>query len=313
MIPVKHLLTLRDLSPAWIEELFVQAAQVKAHPDMYASAMRGKQLAMIFQKPSTRTRVSFEAGMAQMGGSALYLNSQDIQWNRGEPLADTARTLSRYVHAIMVRLFHHEELLELARHSTVPVINGLDDLLHPCQGLTDYFTMREKFGNLRGLQVAYVGDGNNVCHSLIHGAAHTGVHLKIATPSSYQPHPDIVRFGVQAGRETGATIELCTDPYQACQNASVVYTDTWVSMHMTDVEQRIQTFLPYQVDAKLMAVAAPHALFMHCLPAHRGHEVTEDVIEGNASVVFDQAENRLHVQKAILLRLVSGPIHPPAR
>lgn len=303
MNQLQHLLTIRDLSPAWIEEIFVQAAHVKARPEAYANAMRGKQLAMIFQKPSTRTRVSFEAGMAQMGGSALYLNSQDLQLNRGEPLSDTARTLSRYVHGLMVRLFRHEDVLELAHHSTIPVINGLDDLLHPCQGLTDYFTMREKFGRLHGLRVAYVGDGNNVCHSLIHGAAHLGVHLRIATPQAHRPLPDIVEKAQETARSTGAHIELLQDPYHACENVAVVYTDTWVSMHSTNAEERVQTFLPYQVNDRLLAVA-PGAIFMHCLPAHRGQEVTAEVIDGKSSVVFDQAENRLHVQKSILMKLL---------
>ncbi|TNE51007.1 MAG: ornithine carbamoyltransferase [Deltaproteobacteria bacterium] len=301
-----HFLTLADHSSARLRQWLELATAIKRSPQEYARALEGKQLAMIFQKPSTRTRVSFEAGMAQLGGTALFLGAQDLQLGRGETLSDTARTLSRYVHGMMARVFEHSSIQELAKYSSVPVINGLDDKVHPCQGLADMFTMQEHFGALEGLRVAYVGDGNNVCHSLMWGAARLGLALHVATPPGYAPDPQVTSQSVEACCE-GASITVSHDPKLACEGAHVIYTDSWVSMHMEkEREQRERIFAPFQVNAALMKLAAPDARFMHCLPAHRGLEVTHEVIESDASLVFTQAENRMHVQKALLLDLLSN-------
>lgn len=259
--------------------------------------LEGKTLAMIFEKPSTRTRVSFEVGMFQLGGHALYLSSQETQLGRGETIADTARVLSRYVDAILIRTFEHWRVEELARAATVPVINGLSDLLHPCQVLSDIFTIWEKLGRYEGVKVAYIGDGNNVANSWIHGALRMGMELRIACPEGYEPDGEILE---RAKRE-GARIEIYRDPKEAAAGAEVLYTDVWTSMGQeAEREKRLEVFRPYQINRDLLAVADPRCLVMHCLPAHRGEEITDEVMDGPHSVVFDQAENRLHVQKAIL-------------
>ncbi len=303
----KHLLSLRDFSRAEIEEIFELAGKMKADPGEYATALRGKSLAMIFQKPSTRTRVSFEVGMFQLGGTALYLGADAIQLQRGESVGDTAMVLSRYVDGIMARVFAHQDLLDLAKHATVPVINGLSDLLHPVQALADYFTLQERRGSLEGLKVAYVGDGNNVCHELIFGAVKLGMTIAVACPEGYDPNPLIVKSASREAQRGGGPPPIVTrDPMEAAAGADLVYTDVWTSMGQeAEAEARFAAFEGFSVTPDLMASAGPEAVFMHCLPAHRGEEVAAEVIDGPQSVVFDEAENRLHVQKAALVLLLS--------
>ncbi len=269
--------------------------------------LRGKSLAMIFEKASTRTRVSFEVGMSQLGGHAVNLSPADTQLGRGETIADTARVLSRYVDAIMYRAYRHTDMVELAHSATVPVINGLDDLEHPCQIIADLFTILEAKKTLRGLKIAYVGDGNNVCNSLLLGAAVVGANISVGCPKANRPDADILREAERVAKETKGEARVVTDPKAAVAAADVVYTDVWVSMGMEkERAEREKVFRPYQVNASLMRHAKPDALVMHCLPAHRGLEITDDVIDGPQSIVFDQAENRLHAQKAILARLMGG-------
>ncbi|HEU4493215.1 MAG TPA: ornithine carbamoyltransferase [Rubrobacteraceae bacterium] len=264
--------------------------------------LRGRTLAMVFQKPSNRTRVSFEVGMYQLGGHALHLLPQEIQIGKRESPSDTGRVLARYIDAIMVRTFDHEELVELAGAAEVPVINGLTDQHHPCQALADLLTAREEFGALEGLEVSYIGDGNNVAHSLAIACALTGARLTIAHPEGHGPDAGIMELA----DSSGAAPTLTEDPREAASGARVVYTDVWASMGQeSEAEERKKTFAPYQVNGELMALAADDAIFLHCLPAHRGEEVTADVIDGPASRVFDQAENRLHAQKALLYLLLS--------
>ncbi len=267
--------------------------------------LRGKSLAMIFEKSSTRTRVSFEVGMTQLGGHALFLSPNDLQLGRGETIADTARVLSRYVDGIMYRAYKSENVRELARNATVPVINGLDDKEHPCQIVTDLLTIQEHKGTLQGLKLAYVGDGNNVCNSLLLGCAEAGMHMAAGVPKGYEPDAYLLAGAHRIGAATDATIEVVHDPFEAVKDADVVYTDVWVSMGMeAERAERERLFLPYQVNAKLVAAAKKDAVVMHCLPAHRGLEITDDVVDGPQSIVFDEAENRLHAQKAILVRLL---------
>ena len=302
----KDLISVHDLTAEEVEALFQLAANVKARPDRYRTALAGKTLAMIFEKSSTRTRVSFEVGMYQLGGLATFLSSRDIQIGRGEPIADTARVLSRYVNGIMARTFAHETVTELARWASVPVINGLTDLLHPCQALADYFTMRERFGHTRGLTMAYVGDGNNVCHSLMFAGPKAGAHVRVATPEGFRPKPEIVAAAREDAAAAGTRIELFTDPIEAVRGAHVVYTDVWASMGQeAEAQSRAKAFAGYQVTEALMAAADKEAVFMHCLPCHRGEEVAAEVVDGARSVIFDEAENRMHVQKAVLLMLLN--------
>jgi ornithine carbamoyltransferase len=263
---------------------------------------------MIFQKPSTRTRVSFEVGMFQLGGTALYLGSNDIQLHRGETIADTARVLSRYVDAIMARVFAHQDIMDLAKHGSVPVINGLSDLLHPVQALADYYTLRERRGKLEGLKLAYVGDGNNVCHELILGATKLGMTIAVAAPAGYEPNPLILKSAIRDAQKARSPEPVVTaDPMEAVADADVIYTDTWTSMGQeAEGEKRVSAFQGFMVSSEMLAAARPQCLFMHCLPAHRGEEVAAEVIDGPQSVVFDEAENRLHVQKALLLLLLGA-------
>ncbi len=267
--------------------------------------LQGQTLAMIFEKSSTRTRVSFETGMFQLGGNTIYLSQHDSQLGRGETVADTARVLSRYVDGMIYRAFDHKNMVELAKHSTVPVINALDNLEHPCQVMADLLTIKEKKGRLEGLKLAYVGDGNNVCNSLALGAALMGMDFVAATPKEYAPNASIMDKAASIARTKGHTCECITDPQIAAKDADVIYTDTWVSMGQErEAHRKEQVMRPYQINDSLMSLARKDSMFMHCLPAHRGHEVTEEVIEGKHSVVFDQAENRLHAQKAILIKLM---------
>jgi len=303
----RDFLTLADWPREALIALLDEAARLRAeqvagtpHP-----LLAGKTLGMIFEKASTRTRVSFEVGMYQLGGHALHLSAHDLQLGRGETLEDTAAVLSRYLDAIVIRTFGHDKLETLARAATVPVINGLTDEYHPCQVLTDLFTLRERFENLRGLPVAYVGDGNNMCHSWLIGAALFGLDFRVATPAAYAPDPKIIAHAQALAATSGARITLGNDAVSAVAGAVAVHTDTWVSMGDEGSEaQRYAAFQPFRVDQALMAQADPKAVFMHCLPAHRGDEVTASVLDGPQSIVFEQAENRLHVQKAILVRLL---------
>lgn len=268
--------------------------------------LKGKTIGLIFEKSSTRTRVSFEVGIYQLGGQGLFLSGNDLQIGRGETILDTAQTLSRYLDGIMIRTFEHRKVVELARGATIPVINGLTDLSHPCQALADYQTIYEKHGSFEGVKLAYIGDGNNMVHSLMMGAAKLGIDMSIATPEGYEPDEDIVQQTMAAAEETGAKIVVCRDPKEAIQGANFIYTDVWASMGQeAEQKERELAFADYQIDEELVKLAAPNFMFMHCLPAHRGEEVTEGVIDGEHSIIFDQAENRLHAQKAVMAAIMS--------
>ena len=276
----------------------LKAEQKAGHP---RQALQGKTLGMIFTKSSTRTRVSFEVGMYQLGGHALFLSGRDIQLGRGETIADTARVISRMVDGIMIRTFSHQEVLDLAEYSTIPIINGLTDLLHPCQVLADLMTIQEHKGRLAGLKLAYVGDGNNMAHSLMFGGAKMGLHVVIASPPGYKPDPKIVALAQADAKNNGGCVEVVDDPLEAVKGADVLYTDVWASMGQEEEAQvRMAAFRGYQINSNTLKLANPSAIVLHCLPAHRGEEITDDVIEGAQSVVFDEAENRLHAQKAIM-------------
>ncbi|MBM6997225.1 ornithine carbamoyltransferase [Paenibacillus sp. DXFW5] len=267
--------------------------------------LKGKTVGLIFEKSSTRTRVSFEVGTYQLGGHALFLSKNDIQLGRGETIPDTAGVMSRYLDGIMIRTFGHDKVVDLARYATVPVINGLSDLAHPCQVLADYQTLYEYKGTLQGLKLAYIGDGNNMAHSLMIGGAKLGVHVSVASPEGYEPDPQIVADAQEIAKATGAVIEVVRDPKAAVQDADAIYTDVWASMGF-EAEQKAReaAFRDYQVDEQLARHAKPDYVFMHCLPAHRGEEVSEGVIDGEHSIIFDQAENRLHAQKALMAALI---------
>jgi ornithine carbamoyltransferase len=267
--------------------------------------LQGKTLGMIFEKSSTRTRVSFEVGMYQLGGYALFLSKNDIQLGRGETVGDTAQTMSRYLDGIMIRTFGHNKVIELARSATVPVINGLSDLSHPCQALADYQTVLEKKGKLRGLKVAYIGDGNNMTHSLMMGACKLGMDFAVASPEGYGPDKEVIEASQENANQTGSKLLVCADPREAIENADVIYTDVWASMGFeAEQKEREIAFKNYQVNEELVKYAKNDYLFMHCLPAHRGEEVSGDVIDGKHSIIFDQAENRLHAQKAIMAAIM---------
>ena len=304
----KDFLTIHDLSPDEVEHVLDLAAHLKA---MQASGvphryLEGQTLGMIFEKSSTRTRVSFEVGMYQLGGSALFLSSHDTQLGRGEPIKDTARVLSRYLDGIMIRTFAHETAEELAKWADIPVINALTDLLHPCQVMADLLTMREHKGkNLSELKVAFVGDGNNMANSYLYGAAKTGMTLTVATPKTHQPNKTILKNAMKDAKETGAKLILTDDPMEAVKDADVIVTDTWASMGQeAEHDKRKKIFVPYQVNKALLKKADCRAIVMHCLPAYRGEEITDEVFEANAGVIFDEAENRLHAQKAIMTLLM---------
>jgi ornithine carbamoyltransferase len=267
--------------------------------------LKGKTLGMIFEKSSTRTRVSFEVGMYQLGGQALFLSRNDLQIGRGEPVHDTAQTLSRYLDGIMIRTFAHKTVIDLARGATVPVINGLTDYAHPCQALADYQTVLEKKGRLQGLKIAYIGDGNNMVHSLMVGAAKLGLHMAVASPEGYEPDPGVVETSREAGSHTGGTVNVYRHPKEAAAEADIIYTDVWASMGFEEEQkERERAFAAYQVNEEIAKYAKQDYVFMHCLPAHRGEEVSEGVIDGSRSIIFDQAENRLHAQKAIMAAIM---------
>ncbi len=306
-------ITIRDFTPAQVKELLHLAALVKANPAAYSSALKGKTLAMIFEKPSLRTRVTFDVGIHQLGGFSLYLSPAEINLGKRESVYDVARNLERMVQGIMIRTFSHGIVERMAQYASIPIINGLTDYSHPCQAMADYLTVLELKGRLAGLKLAFIGDGNNVAHSLMFAGAQLGVHVCVATPPGYEPRGDALAWSRQRAAETGATCTLTTDPADAVRGADVVYTDVWASMGQeAEAELRRRKFLPYQVNASLFALAKPDAIFMHCLPAHRGDEVTDEVIDSPRSVVFQEAENRLHAQKAIMLQLMKEAVAEPA-
>jgi ornithine carbamoyltransferase len=306
-LPGRDLVSIRDLSPIEVESLFDLTSMIKARPESFRTALAGKHIALFFEKPSLRTRLTFEAGIAGLGGSVSFVDQRHERLDARETLSDIAHNLERWVSAIVLRTFAHETVEGMADHACVPVINALSEVEHPCQALADYFTLHEKFGNLRKICLAYVGDGNNVMHSLLLTAALLGSKIRIGTPKPYGPNPQILSDAQEIAKKTGASIEIMTDPQKAVRSADAVYTDAWTSMgHEHETEERARIFPPYQVNDDLMANASSHAVFMHCLPAHRNEEVTDSVIDSVQSIVFDQAENRMHVQKAILMMLAGG-------
>ncbi len=301
----KDFIEIHDYTADEVMQIFELARDIKAKPRKFADALQGQTLAMIFEKSSTRTRVSFEAGMFQMGGHALFLSSRDIQLGRGEPIEDTAKVLSRYVDGIMARTFAHKTVTDLAKYASVPVINGLTDLSHPCQVMTDYFTAWEKFGKLKGRKIAYIGDGNNMAHSLMFGAPKVGMDIAIATPAGYAPDPAVVSAAGADAKAAGTKMLVTNRIDEAVAGADIVETDVWASMGQEEeAGKRRKDFNGWIVDDRVMSKANRDAIFMHCLPAHRGEEVAESVIDSPRSVIYDEAENRLHVQKAILYVLM---------
>ena len=303
----KDFLTIKDLSAEDIEYIFELAQHLKAGIGNFEKPLTGKSVGLIFQKPSNRTRLSFEVGVYQLGGNAIYLGPDDIQLGARESIKDIARVQSRYLDGIVARTFSHKDLTSLAKYSSVPVINGLSDLLHPCQAISDFFTMKERFGKLSGITIAYIGDGNNVLNSLMYLAAITGATLKYSTPAGYEPKKEVVEDTQKLSESTRPGIVYCKSPDEAVKSADAVYTDVWTSMGQEEErKKRLEDFKDYQVDEKLMSKAKKEAVFMHCLPAHRGEEVSAAVIDGANSIIVDQAENRLHVQKAILVVYIGG-------
>jgi ornithine carbamoyltransferase len=300
----KDYLSVDDLSPGELADLLALSGRVKSDPDQYRQALMGRSVALIFEKPSTRTRVSFEVGVGQLGAHPVVLSSGDLQLGRGETIEDTGRVLSRYVDAIVLRTFEQERLEVLAEATSVPVVNSLSDFEHPCQALADLLTIRERYGDPAGRILTYLGDGNNVAHSLLLGGAKAGMTVRVATPPGFEPIPQVVHRAEEIAAETGGTVQVGNDPESAASGAHALYTDVWASMGQEEEsDERGLIFPAYQLSAKLLELAAPEAIVLHCLPAHRGQEITADVIDGPQSAVWDQAENRLPTQKALLLRL----------
>lgn len=305
----KHLLTLQDWTEDEMYQCLSLALRLKAmqKSGQAQTCLTGKTLAMIFAKSSTRTRVSFEVGASQLGGNALFLSTADIQLGRGEPISDTAQVLSRMVDGIMIRTFKQSDLEDLAKYGSIPIINGLTDEFHPCQVLADLLTIYEKKGTLKGLKLAFVGDGNNMAHSLMIGCSKLGVDVSIASPDGYKPNPVYTAWSVANAEKHGSKVTICTDPLEACKDADVLYTDVWASMGQeSESEKRKQDFSGYQINSECLKVAKEDCIFLHCLPAHRGEEVTSEVIDGPHSVIFDEAENRLHAQKAVMALLMGN-------
>ncbi|MFA6358126.1 MAG: ornithine carbamoyltransferase [Candidatus Omnitrophota bacterium] len=301
----KDLISIKDLSAQEIDSIFKLASDLKKNRSKFSKALSGKTLALIFQKPSNRTRVSFEVGMYQLGGNALYLSPGEISLGVRESINDVAKTISRYVDGIVLRTFEHKNCLDMARSADVPVINGLTDFSHPCQGLADLFTVREKFKNLKNITLAYIGDGNNVCNSLLFAASKTGMNINVATPKGYAPSAEVISQAQVFAQDSGSKIAVFDDPVGAVKGSQVVYTDVWASMGQEEeISKRKIIFKDFQINAKLLSNAASDFIVMHCLPAHRGEEITDEVMDSKNSVVFDQAENRMHVQKAILIKLL---------
>ena len=306
LVLTRDLLTGAEWSAARVRELYHLAADLKARPKNYRSALTGRFLAMIFEKPSLRTRVTFDVGMQSLGGSSVFLDQGGKRLGEREAIKDVARNLERWVQGIVARTFEQRAVEELAQHAAIPVINALSDRFHPCQALADFFTLKEHFTALRGLKLAYVGDGNNVCHSLLVTGARVGAHVRVAMPAGYEPDPEILAEARRVAGEAGGKVELFHAAEDALAGAQAVYTDVWASMGREhEAAERAAIFAPYRVNEALMELAAPGAVFLHCLPAHRGEEVTDAVMDSPRSIVHDQAENRLHVQKAILLMLLS--------
>jgi ornithine carbamoyltransferase len=302
----RDLLTGTEWSPAQLRDFFRLSTEIKTHPDRYRTALAGSMFVMIFEKPSLRTRVTFETGIASMGGSSTFLEHTAAKLSEREPVRDIARNLERWVQGIVARVFAQETLDELAANANIPVINALSDKFHPCQALADFFTLEERFSSLSGLKLAYVGDGNNMCHSLLTIGARAGAHIRVATPAGYEPDATIVAESKRVAKETRGKIEILRAPQDAVAGAQAVYTDVWASMGQeAESAAREKIFAPYQVNEALFAQAAPDAVFMHCLPAHRGLEVSAGVIDSPRSIIYDQAENRLHVQKAVLHTLLT--------
>ncbi len=301
----RDFLNIQNFTKDELEYLLDLTTRIKSEPEEYVDRLKAKSVALVFQKPSNRTRVSFEVGVYQLGGNCIYLGPDEINLGQRESTHDVAKTLSRYIDAIVARTFSHQDIIDLAKEASVPVINGLSDLSHPCQALADIFTVKEKFGTLKGLTLAYIGDGNNVCNSLMFASAISGLNMTIAAPKGYEPPASHLKGAQQFVKQTGSIISVVKKPEDAVLNADVIYTDTWVSMGQEDeVKKRLKDFKGFQIDKKLTSLAKSDYIFMHCLPAHRGQEVTEEIIDGDHSVIFEEAENRMHVQKAVLLYLI---------
>ncbi len=304
---MKHLISIHDITFEEFNQILALAQKLKRETKEGKThhILKGKTLGMIFTKSSTRTRISFEVGMYQLGGHPMFLSANDMQLGRGESIYDTANVMSRFVDGIMIRTYAHQDVLDLAKYGSVPVINGLTDLLHPCQALADLLTVYEHKGKLRGLKLAYVGDGNNVAHSLLYACAKAGMDMSVATPRGYECNEEVVANAKDDAKETGAEIIITNDPVEAVTGADVVCTDTWVSMGQeAEKAERVKVFKDYQVNSELFGKSKEDSIFIHCLPAYRGYEVTEDVIDGPRSVVFNEAENRLHAQKAVMALLM---------
>lgn len=301
----RDLITLQNLTQEEISRIFHLSAQLKKG-ELNTFPLKGKTVGLLFQKPSNRTRVSFEVGIWQLGGHCLYLGPDEINLGVRESVADVSKTLSRYLDALVARTHNHQDMVELAEKATIPIINGLSDEFHPCQALTDLFSIQERFGKFSGIKLAYIGDGNNVCHSLLLGSALMGLNMHVATPWQYEPKHDVVALAQSYAKKSGAKIVIDHDPRVCIQKANVVYADVWISMGQeNEASQRIKDFQGFQINAKLTQYADPNYIFMHCLPAHRGEEITDEIIDGEHSIVFDQVENRLHVQKAVLIDLLT--------
>ncbi len=305
----KDLISIKDLTKKEIEELFNLTGKLKKNKNKFSKILAGKTLALIFQKPSNRTRVSFEVGMFQLGGNSLYLAPNEINLGVRESITDAAKTLSRYVDGIVLRTFEHRNCLEMAKGAVIPVINGLSDFSHPCQALADLYTIKEKLKTFKGITLAYVGDGNNVCNSLFFICAKLGVNMNVGSPKGYEPDALVLKDAKALGSASGAAINLFNDPFSAVKNADVIYTDVWASMGQEEeAKKRKEAFKDFQVNNNLVKLAKKGVLVMHCLPAHRGEEITDDVLDSKNAIVFDEAENRLHVQKAILIKLLKSGV-----
>ena len=301
----RDLLSISGLTPEYIEDILELGKNIKTERGEYADSLKGKSIGLIFQKPSNRTRVSFEIGMVQLGGNAIYLGPQELEMGKRESVKDVAAVLSRYLDGIVARTYKHEDVKELARYATVPVINGLSDRAHPCQGLSDIFTIKERFGTFKEVSLSYIGDGNNVLNSLMLAAAKVGLDMKVAAPKGYEPAPDMIRIAKSFAKASGSKLEFSGDPGSVANGADIIYTDVWVSMGQEkEAARKEKAFKSFQVNDKILKLAKAGCIIMHCLPAHRGREITDSVIDSKNSVVYDQAENRLHVQKAILLKLL---------
>jgi ornithine carbamoyltransferase len=304
---MQDFLSIRDFTPEEIGRLLNRAIDIKLHPEAYTETLNGKTLALIFEKPSLRTRVTFDVGIHQLGGFSLYLSPAEINLGKRESVYDVAKNLERMVQGIMIRTFAHDIVERMADYASVPIINGLTDYSHPCQAMADYLTMLEIKGKVKGLKVAYIGDGNNVAHSLMFTGAQLGANVWVATPKGYEPNVDAIRWATERATTTGGFCTVTNHPVEAVRDADVIYTDVWASMGQeAEAAERKKIFMPYQVNSALFAHAKGNAIFMHCLPAHRGDEVTDEVIDSRHSVVFQEAENRLHAQKAILLECMKG-------